>query len=83
MTSLPPPPRWMKCPRKGQTISGNKLLFMIRFSKEIQKIQKIQKSIKDMFVPFKVPLDSRYDSQVDEEYRFTPEMFIRSCKVNI
>lgn len=36
----------------------------------------------EKFLPFKTPLDSRYDSQVPEVYRFTPEMFIQKWKSN-
>ena len=31
----------------------------------------------EKFVPFKTPLDERYDNFVPEQYRFTPEMFIQ------
>ncbi|XP_035210837.1 mRNA-capping enzyme-like isoform X2 [Stegodyphus dumicola] len=34
--------------------------------------------IADKFIPFKTPLDERYDSQVPEECTFTPSMFIAS-----
>lgn len=34
----------------------------------------------DLFLPFKVPLDSSYDSIVPEENRFPPELLINSTK---
>ena len=37
--------------------------------------QKLEK-----FLPFKTPLDDRYDTQVPEIYRFTPEMFVQKWK---
>ena len=49
---LPLPPRWLKCPRKGQPI--------------------------DRFIPFKTPLDSKYDDQVPEEDRFTVDLLVAS-----
>lgn len=33
-----------------------------------------------LFIPFKTPLDSRYDDQVDAAYKFTPSMLIDACK---
>ena len=35
--------------------------------------------IHDLFIPFKTPLDSRYDSEVPPENRFPPSWFIKSC----
>ena len=50
-----PPPRWLRCPRKGD----------ICYEK---------------FLPFKVPLKSRYDPDVPEEYRFPPKMMFDHAK---
>lgn len=36
--------------------------------------------IHDLFVPFKTPLDSRYDSVVPPEKRFPPSWFISACR---
>ncbi|KAK3589211.1 hypothetical protein CHS0354_020072 [Potamilus streckersoni] len=52
---LGPPPRWLKCPRKGQLIISK-------------------------FLPMKTPLDSHYDDQVPEMYRFNLEMIFSSMK---
>ena len=55
MSHLGPPPRWMRCPRKGSIVA-------------------------DKFIPFKVPLNEFYDSQVPDECRFYPEMIFTSIK---
>ena len=70
------PPRWLKCPRRGEVVAGIQLLlfiirnvslFLIHFFLIIAK-----------FVPFKTPLDERYISQIPASDLFTPQMFI-SC----
>lgn len=36
----------------------------------------------ECFLPFKTPLDFRYDPHISEEYRFTPEMFVQKWRGN-
>ncbi|RDD38378.1 mRNA-capping enzyme [Trichoplax sp. H2] len=59
--SLPIPPRWLKCPRRGNVVAGK-------------------------FLPFKVPLDSRYNDQIPIEDRFDINMlfqFTNAYKINL
>ncbi|XP_013383469.1 mRNA-capping enzyme [Lingula anatina] len=53
--SLPIPPRWLECPRKGALIA-------------------------EKFIPFKTPLDSRYNDQVPEANRFDLDLLFASLK---
>ncbi|KAK3087185.1 hypothetical protein FSP39_002801 [Pinctada imbricata] len=58
---LGPPPRWIKCPRKGQVVQGK-------------------------FLPFKTPLDGRYDSLIPEFSTFNLDMlfaFLKSMKLKM
>ncbi|RWS31627.1 hypothetical protein B4U80_08533 [Leptotrombidium deliense] len=48
------PPRWLRCPRKGEIVANK-------------------------FIPFKTPLDDKYNNEVPNECTWDPKMFFSYC----
>ena len=65
------PPRWLRCPRKGQVIAG-------RCRHGCRSLACKCHHFLGKFLPFKTPLDGRYDSQIPEADRFGVKMLIDS-----
>jgi len=72
--TLGPPPRWLKCPRKGQIIASTYKVFTRRFTPATRRVYIISFRLLDKFVPFKTPLCDRYNEQIPIANRFTVEM---------
>jgi hypothetical protein len=52
---------------------------LIRIIIHVCQIKIFNKFVSDKFIPFKTPLDSRYDKKV-EEYRFNFNMLLQSLE---
>src|SRR5262249_36734865 len=59
-----PPDRWLRCPPHGEIVEGVCLCNVCLLSNLVGT----------KFIPFKTPLDGKFDSTVPPAFRWTPSM---------
>lgn len=77
MASRGLPPRWKNCPRFGDPIAGNNILFCCHFIVSLTNCFCI---VSDLFIPFKVPLAESFFNMLNPSEYFTPQMMISSMR---